>query len=396
MPQQYQDNDSSRTARRRKRLIWLTAIVVVMVAITAYFTLTYKSVDEELAEIEAARAIPDSENAAFIYNELLAEYQQIPRCPAFLDGDADSLTMRQPWNSADYPELAEWIKTHKPLTERLLQASKFDKCRFRIDNYTYEQVPILVVDRSSAMCNWAFLLARAANNDIAEDRTNDAIAKYRCLTQLAKHVYQQPLLVEYLFGTAIEQMALHRLMQFLIQGNPTESQVKTIEDLLMPTQDNWSTDSRPILRVDRLLCRRTFSLQSRIEAWWTGISRTATFKKAHEIYLSNIASRRALRIMIVLRRYKDQHSRWPTNLDDVRLLAPAEAFVDPIAGDSFVYKLADDAFRLYSKGRNKIDEDGQNTATFDPNTGKVTQYEDDKLFWPPREPKTKKENTDDK
>ena len=36
-----------------------------------------------------------------------------------------------------------------------------------------------------------------------------------------------------------------------------------------------------------------------------------------------------------------------------------EIFVDPINNSSFVYKLTDDGFKLYSKGKNNIDENGE-------------------------------------
>ena len=118
--------------------------------------------------------------------------------------------------------------------------------------------------------------------------------------------------------------------------------------------------------------------------------------KQMQDYLRIVSDRRALKIIIELRRYKNKHSHWPKTLDEIKALAPAEVFVDPVSGDSFVYKLADDTFRLYSKGKNRMDEDGRNDATFDPNTGQFIQHEDDRIIWSPTMPKENEENTDDK
>ena len=71
------------------------------------------TIAKQLAAIEAARAIPDSENAAIIYNELLAKGEKIPRQPDFLGNEADRITLSLPWSSEAYPELAEWIKGHQ-------------------------------------------------------------------------------------------------------------------------------------------------------------------------------------------------------------------------------------------------------------------------------------------
>ena len=66
------------------------------------------------------------------------------------------------------------------------------------------------------------------------------------------------------------------------------------------------------------------------------------------------------------------------------LTAP-ETLIDPTNGGSFVYKLTEDSFILYSKGKNNIDEGGK----ADRNTGP-----DDCLIWPPERHKAEKENNE--
>jgi hypothetical protein len=110
----------------------------------------------------------------------------------------------------------------------------------------------------------------------------------------------------------------------------------------------------------------------------------------HKFYLRQTAENRGSRIVIALRRYKNKTSHWPENLEEVKPLALAEIFVDPLNNDSFIYKLTDEGFTLYSKGKNNIDEGGKRDKWDEEKTGA-----DDWLIWPPKSHKTKKENTDD-
>jgi len=114
------------------------------------------------------------------------------------------------------------------------------------------------------------------------------------------------------------------------------------------------------------------------------------YYRIHQIYFRQQTAIRASRLIIALRRYKNQTSHWPENLDEIKSLAPAEILVDPINGSSFVYKLTEENFTLYSKGKNNIDEDGKRDRWGEEKTGA-----DDWLIWPPRQrqrPKTQEAN----
>jgi hypothetical protein len=104
----------------------------------------------------------------------------------------------------------------------------------------------------------------------------------------------------------------------------------------------------------------------------------------HDTYLRHIAQQRGALLTIALRRYKNKTGHWPESLNEVRPLAAEEIFVDPINGGSFAYKFAEDNFKLYSIGKNNIDENGQNNSTWDPNSYEYRFEEDDWLIWPPK------------
>lgn len=107
------------------------------------------------------------------------------------------------------------------------------------------------------------------------------------------------------------------------------------------------------------------------------------FRRIHDLYLRNVANKRGSQITIPLRRYKNKHGHWPESLDDVKPFAPEEIFVDPINSGSFVYKLTEENFTLYSKGKNNIDENG-----------KYKDGADDWLIWPPKSRKSQEKNAD--
>jgi len=101
------------------------------------------------------------------------------------------------------------------------------------------------------------------------------------------------------------------------------------------------------------------------------------YHRIHDQYLRATSQKRASQLLIALRRYKNGSGRWPESLDEVKDLAPAEIFVDPVNGGSFVYKLTEENFTLYSKGKSNIDEGGEYKGNW-PEEAKP----DDRLIWP--------------
>ncbi|MFC1739365.1 hypothetical protein ACFL1G_10000 [Planctomycetota bacterium] len=97
------------------------------------------------------------------------------------------------------------------------------------------------------------------------------------------------------------------------------------------------------------------------------------YYKLHNSHLRATAGQRGSRLLIALRRYKNKQGQWPTNLNDIKTLVDKEILIDPINDGEFVYKLTDDGFTLYSRGKNDIDDIA----------GDPAQDSDDMLIWPP-------------
>ena len=379
MAEQKAKKKKPESGHRMSKRFWFVAFVILALAIGSFFLfktglLDFQTVDEQLAAFEAARAIPDAENAAIIYNKLLVNYDEGAFSPEFMDEDLDYLTLREPWLSKDYPELAEWFKDRQDIISTLMMASKMEKCRFSIIT-DYQQINI-DVRLLNTMREWTRLLIRAVNNDIAEGRIDAGIQKCNCLIQMGKHLCQQPVLIYYMIGIPSEALALDAMKTIILQGETTEDHLNIIEAAIPQTKDNWAKVSSKIIEFETLYERKNVSLFKRAGWWLRGLTQDV-YDLNRENYLRYLANRRGCRILIALRRYRNKNGRWPKTLDGIKDLVPEEILVDPINGGSFVYKLTEENFILYSKGKNNIDEGGLRRITFDPNEAKRPQIEED-------------------
>lgn len=429
--------------------------------------------DKELTALKAKYAVPDEENAAVIYNQLLEDYNEATFEPNFVDPNLKGLIRKEPWSSKDYPEAAQRLQQQESTIAKLIEAAEIEQCRFPINADIMSTSDR--TNRLATMKKWAHLLISAANNDMAEGRTEEGLQKYIAVLQMAKHQHQQPSLIDLLVGVSIEVLSTNQLNRFIVTGDATEERLNLIEQALSEIKYNWSYDWPRIIDYEKLLAKNFLGMfygvspegkirlnpsvakrammaqlpkdikdkfvitywherlmkASTIWAWfympstpqkagkvidecyekyyamaepdfdwqkgtekpakrfwlnyrylvefWVGILEPA-FYSVHDTYLRHIAQQRGARLTISLRCYKNKTGHWPESLDDIQSLAPEEIFVDPINGGSFIYKLTDENFTLYSKGKNNIDENG-----------KYKEGADDWLIWPTRGAKRKAE-----
>lgn len=244
-----------------RKWFWLTTAVVVMALIIWILLPDSDSdewkpytFDEELGVLEAEYTVPDPENAATIYDALLQEYDPNAMYPHFLDADLDRLTRSEPWSSQNYPQIAGWLKGHQSTIETLLEASKIEKCRFPIavDFVNYNQL----MKRLSAMRQWAFLLGRAANNDLGDARIDQALKKSMTMLQMARHQSQQPTIPDMLTGIALEALATREFNRFIVTGAATEEHLNMIQEGLAGIKHNWGSDLTRVLEYELWSAKR--------------------------------------------------------------------------------------------------------------------------------------------
>ena len=179
---------------------------------------------------------------------------------------------------------------------------------------------------------------------------------------------------------AREAIALHGMADFIVQGDATHRYLQTIEGFPVQTKSTWAEDSAMIFEVEILYMEKEVNLFNRLLFRWQ-YDEEEDMIKLGKIYLRLLAERRGNRILTALRRYRNKEGRWPESLSEIRSSLPEEILIDPCNDGPFVYKLTDDGFKLYSKGKNGIDEDA-----------KYRSPADDWPIWPSKSRRTKKEN----
>ncbi len=400
------ESGGNRQPTKRKR-IWLVPVGIALLAVIVGFLWTAgvfgnrRSADERLAEIEAARAIPDSENAAIIYDELLRDSHAtslLDYCPDFLQGPVFNQRLNEPWRSRDHPELAAWISENQYIIDKLVEASKLEKCRFPI---SIDLADTSTVARAAPMRQWGFLVTFAANNDLAERRLDAALTKWRCLLQIANHLRQQPVLVDHMGAEGVARLALEPVVRFVVAGDPSPEHLERIEAMPLQLADDWDRHVSLIRSIERLTMQKVtepFSLWGRLKFRFSSYRMQRAMSSAAQgthagsplettgtRYRRHITTARGLRILIALQRYHSATGRWPESLDAIRSSLSKEILADPLSKGPFVYKPSGDTFTLYSKGENNIYEDGRHKS----------DGPDDWPIWPGRKREIRSEPDDE-
>ncbi|MBL7186205.1 MAG: hypothetical protein ISS70_07745 [Phycisphaerae bacterium] len=347
-------------AKRRFGRLW--SVLAFVAALTIVGGLTwkaglwdYRSADAQLAAIEAAYAIPESEDAGVAYRKLTENHLPLPRDPPVVDRQALRLTVEKPWLSQDYPRLSAWLDERQDLISKLLDISKMEKCRLPIpldrQQVSYFANPV------RQMRGWAYMLVRSANMDAAEVRIDAAIEKYACVLQMGSHLRQQPVLDYYNNGVANESLVLDAMKEFVTRTQLTEKQLAAIEAALLPAEDKWKKHLRIMLKVQRLLERRGRPRLTDWRRYWayrkaTSKSDDSALSTTRGFHLRTLANRRNVHILIALRRFKNETGHWPQSLNLIEPSLSTEMLTDPRDNTPFVYELTGEDFRLHGKGEN--------------------------------------------
>ena len=372
-----EDRPQNKKTNTAKHRLWhlLAALLVVLVAAIVCCFIRQRhlwnstSIDKQLTAIEAAIAIPDVENAAIYYMRFLTD----PNNSSILDDLAgySPSAYCEPWANSEHPELAAELKTQSKFIQTLLNISDMQRARFSIYPNPGSNSWQMLAD----MRKLTFILSWAAANDLAVGRIETAFSKYKCQLKLACHLQQQPAMYYRLVGIAIEAAAFGNIKRVVIEDDITPEQLRSLEMILETSQNPDEVDAEIADRVNRLIRNKELSQMSipaRLHQWWFGRKELREQERRRQlIYLRLEASRRAIRIFIALRRYKEKTGTWPETLEQIEPKLPEQMLIDPQNNGPFIYKLAGDDFIFYSKGPNSTDEGGSKSGSAD-----------DWLLWP--------------
>jgi hypothetical protein len=349
----------------RRKLISTAVVVITTICGLAWKSgwLDFRSVDEKLAAIDAELAIADSENAAVYCKRFLTD----PNNAAILDdlsGFSPSAYV-EPWASSEHPELAAALTRHQAFIQKLSGIFQMQKARFPV--YPSQNDDSWQILRD--MRRVTFILSWAAANDLAEGRAEAAYGKYRCQVQLARQLEQQPAMLYSLVGIAIEAVAFGNIRKAVMRDDTSTEQLRSLEKILQIPRNQDEADAGVAARVNRLIREKERSQMSTV-----GRLRQLLFGRRalreqelrqRLIRLRLAATRRAMPILIALRRYKDQTGAWPETLEQIEPKLTDQMLIDPQNGGKFVYKRDGDSIVFYSKGPNGIDEGGSRSRPAD-------------------------------
>jgi len=458
--------------KRIRKLVWLSYSVILLTALlwvflpeddTGFVPYTF---DDELTALESKRTIVDAPNAADTYNEVFDSRDKDTFDFIFLRHDKDFQTLSAPWLSAEYPRLDRWFQDNNMAIDKLIEASTIQYCRFPLPA-TPSQVDIQL-ERISLFKRWAIVLIRAANNDLAHDRLNDAMHKQLAVMRMADHLYQQKTLLDMSAGLTLELMAADNINRLVIDYPINNKHLARIAETKTVFKNDIQSDWPHILESEKLLIKNIVGLlyhtdkNSRVRltrnlagavgkyfgvvrryrypttriakamvlAQWLIVPSNPkkagriidrsfekynrliikkyqsqnedksvehprpklNFRRAidiaahqrtsfyHPLYNQSrrrISSAKSGRIIIALKKFKNQNGSFPQTLDNLAGLLAHDDLIDPVSDDAFVYRPLGDSFILYSKGKNKIDDDGISYSK---------ENKDDHLIFPPKHP----------
>jgi len=329
----------------KKRYVLIGIVLLACLGISAVVLIFSHSPSRELlaqriATVNAAHVLAPEENAATIYDQLVAS-------GAFTGTGPD-------------PILTGYTT--------LVKASRMESCWFPL--VPGEQCYLEHGKLNLPMRRWMFELVSMARSDVAGERYANAAEKLDCLTRMAGHLQQQLLASDFLVGMAIENHVSLTLAECIMQANDAEELLRVVE--AMPPDklaNDYEHISPQILQVSALIAESVWAEQTpqqRVRNWWQRIREKSEEENCEEVYLRLLSRRRGTRLLAGLKRYHDTNGRWPDSLDEIGTLVPEQALIDPLTEQTFVYrKEAGSQFVLYSKGPNKRDENGLRDAKAD-------------------------------
>lgn len=357
-----------------------TLLLLLVISLFIWRIFCYKSPQEQLMEIEAFRAIPDSENAAIYYNKLITDSNNFAVFNELRSHAPPSYYL--PWKSNSDPEGSAILRKNRLWIDKLIDTSKIKDARFSI----YPEY-IFGYGMEKYIREASFILSWAGANDLGENRIDQAMDKFTSITRISFHLYQQPVRTYNLSGTAIEAVGLRNIRDITMCRDITKEQLMFLDTIVSQTKNYIDQNKELEGKIERLLnAKQSTGLPfiTRIRKWYIDrYVRKAEEKRWQEILHRRISTQRAGRILIALRLFQIQNLRWPEPLNEIESSLPDKTFIDEMNNSYFVYKLTGDGFVLYSKGPDNIDNNHK--------TGS-----DDVIFWPTLQYQniTKKSETD--
>jgi hypothetical protein len=342
----------------RPRLI-VAGCLVILVVVGLFLALALRrgSVDELLRAIDAAHVVPKEENAARIYTELSWDPNLPSLDSSVLPQQVLSATLARPWRSDEFPQAAKWMDERQAVLDVLLGAARKPQCWFSVFEGRWQ-----AGRRSDAGYQWPSLLLLAANRDLGEGRIDAGLEKLQCVFRMARHFLAQDSPQDYLAGKGMAWSGLRRFYNLVVLEDVPPEWLARLEAVLPTVEDTSKERSRQLERV-RVLYEQDHPrrFRERLKSVFFQRPDSRERDESNRIFLGQC---RVARILLALRRGKNETGAWPADLREVGTSLPAEVLLDPLSGRPFVYRLRGEGFLLYSISVNGTDEGGKRPDDF--------------------------------
>lgn len=378
------EKDCAQSAKRSFRIIVGIIASLFPLSPILYYWLK-PTATEQLAEINAARAIPDNENAALVYAQILRDpcetVTMAELCMPLSDADRNrrytlSANIRKyweltgtrispnvytkPWSRTQHPKLAMWLDEQNRHLSILAEAVELKHCVFPIELGIDSEQPSWGHTLNSLLSDFKRILRTSAMLKWSEGRVPEIIKGMLTVVSIGRHLQKQP--EEYFMnGLVHEKDGLAVLNQLLLHAESriTESDLDRLRAFCIPLQDQWDSIHPLITHVRSLRynCRkhRYFAAALRtgdMEEVWDILtdneSDYAEFPTSYifEAYNKLLTHRRRHRLIIEIRAYRNQHGHWPQNLAEIVTQLPKEALQEILEITPFIQFLPDGSFLM--------------------------------------------------
>jgi len=178
----------------------------------------------------------DPNNAAADYNILFdRNHENLFTYP--VSAEIEERTQRVPWNEADHPQLAGWMKRLEPEINDLMRITAKQICTFD------PPLNIRELDHQYRRLNttkaFARNLLRSANQDLFNQRADAAIRKQYTILRIANHLWQQGTLADQTSGYFIEQKASWALRHSIVEYDLDRESLYWLEMEILALDSHW-------------------------------------------------------------------------------------------------------------------------------------------------------------
>ena len=185
-----------------------------------------------------------------IYAKLAADFDYDDISFSYDDYDKQCKIEQYSWLSDDFPEAYAWLQGHQDTISQLRLACQYDNCFFGYD----PDDPVLRPKGhpGSKLQIYQELLKIAAKNDIAHDRRDDALDKYRVILKMADHLGQCPGTFQYLTSLTIEANTYEQIREFIMDAKPSAGEIGEIKELLEVIDRDWDEVWPKLVDIEKM------------------------------------------------------------------------------------------------------------------------------------------------